>query len=77
MSLKPDLTGNYPAGNTEKLPCNVIFDPFGHRVAVTAGTTLFQAALSRGILLRSDCGEKGFCGKCRVLVDHPDRLSPR
>jgi uncharacterized 2Fe-2S/4Fe-4S cluster protein (DUF4445 family) len=77
VSLKPDLTGNYPAGNTEKLPCNVIFDPFGRRVAVTAGTTLFQAALSRGILLRSDCGEKGFCGKCRVLVDHPDRLSPR
>ena len=57
--------------------CNIVFDPFGRRVTVPAGTTLFQAALSRGILLRSDCGEKGLCGKCRVIVDHPDHLAPR
>ena len=57
--------------------CNIIFDPFGRRVTVPAGTTLFQAALSKGILLRSDCGEKGLCGKCRVIVDHPDHLAPR
>lgn len=59
------------------LSCTIIFDPFGRRVSVPAGTTLFQAALSKGILLRSDCGEKGTCGKCRVIVDHPDHLSPR
>ena len=57
--------------------CTLIFDPFGRRVLVPVGTTLFQAALSKGILLRSDCGEKGTCGKCRVIVDHPDHLSPR
>jgi uncharacterized 2Fe-2S/4Fe-4S cluster protein (DUF4445 family) len=57
--------------------CNIVFDPFGRRVTVPAGTTLFQAALSKGILLRSDCGEKGLCGKCRVMVDHPDHLAPR
>jgi uncharacterized 2Fe-2S/4Fe-4S cluster protein (DUF4445 family) len=54
----------------------IIFEPFGRRVTVPVGTTLFQAALSKGILLRSDCGEKGTCGKCRVIVDHPERLSP-
>lgn len=59
------------------LSCTLIFDPFGRRVSVPVGTTLFQAALSKGILLRSDCGEKGTCGKCRVIVDHPDHLSPR
>lgn len=59
------------------LSCTIIFDPFGRRVSVPVGTTLFQAALSKGILLRSDCGEKGTCGKCRVIVDHPDHLSPR
>jgi uncharacterized 2Fe-2S/4Fe-4S cluster protein (DUF4445 family) len=59
------------------LPCKIIFDPFGRRVTVPAGTTLFQAALSKGILLRSDCGEKGLCGKCLVIVDHPDHLAPR
>ena len=58
-------------------PCTLIFEPFGRRVTVPAGTTLFQAALSKGILLRSDCGEKGTCGKCRVIVNHPERLAPR
>ena len=57
--------------------CYIVFDPFGRRVTAPAGTTLFQAALSKGILLRSDCGEKGLCGKCRVMVDHPDFLAPR
>jgi uncharacterized 2Fe-2S/4Fe-4S cluster protein (DUF4445 family) len=57
--------------------CNIVFDPFGRRVTAPVGTTLFQAALSKGILLRSDCGEKGLCGKCRVIVDHPDHLAPR
>ncbi len=60
-----------------KPSCTIIFEPFGRRVTVPAGTTLFQAALSKGILLRSDCGEKGTCGKCRVVVSHPERLSPR
>ncbi|MFO7911416.1 MAG: 2Fe-2S iron-sulfur cluster-binding protein, partial [Desulfotignum sp.] len=60
-----------------KPSCTIIFEPFGRRVTVPAGTTLFQAALSRGILLRSDCGEKGTCGKCRVVVSHPEQLSPR
>ncbi len=59
------------------LLCKIIFDPFGRRVTVPAGTTLFQAALSKGILLRSDCGGKGLCGKCLVIVDHPDHLAPR
>ena len=53
------------------------FEPFGRRISVPVGTTLFQAALSKGILLRSDCGEKGTCGKCRVIVDHPERLAPK
>jgi uncharacterized 2Fe-2S/4Fe-4S cluster protein (DUF4445 family) len=67
---------NAPVLKNSQMTCTVIFDPFGRRVTVPAGTTLFQAALSKGILLRSDCGEKGLCGKCRVMVDHPDRLSP-
>ncbi len=58
-------------------PCTIVFEPFGRQVTVPAGSTLFQAALSKGILLRSDCGEKGTCGKCLVIVDLPDHLAPR
>jgi len=31
---------------------------------------------SRGILVRSDCGGKGICGKCRVVVEPSANLSP-
>ncbi|MCG8564519.1 MAG: ASKHA domain-containing protein [Desulfobacterales bacterium] len=52
------------------------FEPFGRRIQAEDGTTIFQAALTNGIQLRADCGEKGTCGKCRVIVDNPDHLSP-
>ncbi len=54
----------------------LFFEPFGRRITAETGTTLFQAALTNGIQLRADCGEKGTCGKCRVIVDNPDHLSP-
>ena len=55
----------------------ILFEPFGRRIQAEDGTTIFQAALNNGIQLRADCGEKGTCGKCRVVVDNPDHLSPR
>ena len=55
----------------------ILFEPFGRRIKAKAGTTIFQAALANGIQLRADCGEKGTCGKCRVMVDTPENLSPR
>lgn len=33
------------------LSFTIIFDPFGRRVFVPAGTTLFQAAFSKGMVL--------------------------
>lgn len=59
------------------MTCTILFEPFGRRIETEAGTTIFRASLAGGILLRSDCGEKGTCGKCRVVVDTPDNLSPR
>jgi len=46
----------------------VIFQPYGKRVQVPKGTTLFEAALKAGVGLRSVCGGKGSCGKCKVIV---------
>lgn len=38
-------------------------------VTVAKGSNLMEAMVSTGHLLRSDCGGKGRCGKCRVRVD--------
>jgi len=43
-----------------------------------AGQTVLEALIDNGIMIRSDCGGKGRCGKCRVRISdpRPDRLAP-
>ncbi|MBU1342911.1 MAG: DUF4445 domain-containing protein [Proteobacteria bacterium] len=41
------------------------------------GLTVFQAARNHNIFLRSDCGEKGTCGKCRVIAEPSGNLGPK
>ena len=53
----------------------VTFEPEGRKVNVPIGTTIFQAAREVGIGIRSECGGKGLCGKCRVIVKSPEALS--
>lgn len=42
-------------------------------VAAAKGTTLMEALVAAGIMLRSDCGGRGRCGKCLVRVVGADR----
>ncbi|MEM0057899.1 MAG: ASKHA domain-containing protein [Candidatus Bathyarchaeia archaeon] len=53
----------------------VTFEPISKRVLVNAGTTVLQAANEAGISLTTECGGKGTCGKCRVIVGKPECLS--
>jgi len=48
----------------------VTFEPSGLKVLVESGTTAFEAARQVGLYMPSDCGGRGTCGKCRVIV-HP------
>ncbi|TFG32351.1 DUF4445 domain-containing protein [Candidatus Thorarchaeota archaeon] len=50
----------------------VIFEPSGLRVLVESGTTILEATRKVGLHISSDCGGRGSCGKCRVVV-HPTR----
>ena len=52
------------------------FKPFNIKTKVKRGTSIFNAAKMQNIALRSDCGEKGTCGKCAVIIDNPENLSP-
>ena len=38
------------------------------KIQVDEDQTVWEALIGAGIFLRTDCGGKGFCGKCRVKV---------
>lgn len=48
----------------------VTFQPSGKRIQVEKGTSLFEAAELAGVYVRSICGGKGSCGKCRIIVEN-------
>ncbi len=51
-----------------KQPFDILFQPIGKRVKVTAGTSIFEAARNAGIELASACGGEGNCGQCQVIL---------
>jgi ferredoxin len=59
---------------------NTGFEIFYHAKRFFAETeqTVFEALIDNGVIIRSDCGGKGRCGKCRVKIvnPQPDRITP-
>lgn len=54
---------------------SVTFEPVGKKVEDEPDTIL-EIARRNGVLIRSDCGGKGVCGKCKVVViDYRGSLS--
>jgi len=53
----------------------ITFEPEGRTVRTALGTTIFQAASEVGAGIRSECGGKGVCGKCRIVVQDKGSLS--
>ena len=54
----------------------IAFQPEGRRVRTPPGITIFQAASEAGVGIRSECGGEGTCGKCRVLVEDINAVTP-
>jgi uncharacterized 2Fe-2S/4Fe-4S cluster protein (DUF4445 family) len=54
---------------------DILFEPQAKKIRTLKGTTVFQAAKDAGVEIRSECGGKGLCGKCRIIVKKPDSLS--
>ena len=46
----------------------VVFEPEGKRVMMQPGVTVLEAAKKIGVGIRSECGGKGTCGKCKVVI---------
>ncbi|MEE8397488.1 MAG: ASKHA domain-containing protein [Desulfobacterales bacterium] len=47
--------------------------PGNQKVPADAEQTLLEALIGAGILLRSDCGGKGLCGKCLIRISDETR----
>lgn len=48
--------------------CNISLQPLGRKITTNTNDRLLEALIAHNILLRTDCGGKGVCGKCRVQV---------
>ena len=69
------MTEQQRINNTEGSEVKITFQPMGITSLVPRGRTIMAAAASQSIDLRSDCGGKGKCGKCRVEVNPSEHLS--
>jgi uncharacterized 2Fe-2S/4Fe-4S cluster protein (DUF4445 family) len=49
-------------------PIELRIEPEGRRLSVKPGRSLLAALAAEGLMLPSDCGGKGLCGKCRVRI---------
>ncbi|MBU7032250.1 MAG: DUF4445 domain-containing protein [Theionarchaea archaeon] len=56
------------AANSRMRDPIITFQPSGKRITFQRGRTLLEAAHVLGIPIRSECGGKGLCGKCKVQI---------
>jgi uncharacterized 2Fe-2S/4Fe-4S cluster protein (DUF4445 family) len=47
----------------------IVFEPSGLRVSVNESCSILAAAREVGVPIESECGGKGTCGKCRVIIE--------
>lgn len=53
----------------------VIFEPQGKKLEISSGITVLQSAIEAGVGIRSECGGKGICGKCKIAIKNADAVS--
>ena len=53
----------------------ILFEPTGRKINVRPGISLLEAAHEAGATIRSECGGKGACGKCRVIVSDKNAVT--
>ena len=52
------------------------FEPTGISLPGGQDETLSEVAKRGGVPVRHDCGGKGLCGKCMIIAEPPESLSP-
>jgi len=54
---------------------SVKIEPDGVHVECDKGVTVLEAINEGGLSIRSECGGRQVCGKCRVVIQDPDKCS--
>lgn len=54
---------------------SLTFEPYGVKSEVEKGTCLLVALKAVGLTVRSECGGRGICGKCKVIVKDSSSLT--
>lgn len=68
-SGKPeDVAREVPCCVEEGGDVEVTFLPSGTRISVSSGRTVLEAASKAGVEIPHECGGKGVCGSCAVMV---------
>jgi len=57
------------------LSATLIFEPDGRRVSAKIGAIMMEVAQQAKIPINTECGGKGTCGKCRVIVKDQENVS--
>ncbi len=53
----------------------VRFEPEGKKLLTDMGLNILDAAKEGGVGIRSECGGKGKCGKCRIIIEDQRNVS--
>jgi uncharacterized 2Fe-2S/4Fe-4S cluster protein (DUF4445 family) len=53
----------------------IVFEPYGIKSRFTKGIVILHALKEVGLNVRSECGGRGICGKCKIFVQKPSSLS--
>jgi len=51
------------------LPLRVLFNPVNREITAEKGDTLLDRMQEEGVHIEALCGGKGFCGKCKVILE--------
>lgn len=57
-----------------KRKITAMFEPLGLKVKTETGKTIFEIARENGVAIRSECGGKGNCGKCKIIVRNQEAV---
>lgn len=57
------------------MSANVVFEPDGKKHSTRTGSTLLDAVRDAGLYLSAECGGKGTCGKCLVVIKDQRNIS--
>ncbi len=53
----------------------VVFQPDGKKTKISLRTIVLEAAKEANVAIRSECGGKGSCGKCKIIVRNSETVS--